>query len=146
MIIERHDPKLSLEIRSGIAEVGTAFVCKVSRSPVDGELNRRGIGKVRAVRVSLNYTTEGRGDTDRREVDTVEIAVDEFGMARGEIALTIPPKGPISYDGQLIVVRWYIEARTDIAMQLDQRSSAEVLVVPKGGVDRYHRPHPLSVR
>ncbi len=146
MMSRKMDPNLAIEIQHDIAEVGSSFECVITRSPVDGETNTKVVGQIRAVRISLRFYTEGRGDTDQKTVEEAELPVDQYGMAKGTIRLTVPIKGPISYDGPHIRVRWEIVAQTDIKFGIDQKSSAEVLVVPRGGLGTYDRPHPLSVR
>lgn len=138
------DPNLSIRLEHDIAEVGNSFLCSVKRSPSDGETNDKTLGQIRAVRIALRMTTEGRGDEDRKDFVTEELEVDEYGMASGDVRLQVPTDAPISYDGALIRVRWNIEARTDIKFGVDQQSSAPVLVVPIGGLGVYTRPHPLT--
>ncbi len=137
------DPNLSIQIEHDIAEVGSFFACTVSRSPTDGVTNEPGRGQVRGVRIELGWSTEGRGDTDSDTVASLVIPVDEFGMANARVELPVPANGPISYDGALIRVRWELSAQTDIKLGVDQRSSAEVLVVPARGLGTYDRAHPL---
>lgn len=137
------DPNLSIEIDHDVAEVGGAFRCAVRRSPVDGEINDKTFGKARSVRLSLRMYTEGRGNEDQERYALTEFPIDEYGMATGIANLVVPAEAPVSYDGQLIRVRYEIEARTDLHLARDQRSSAEVLVVPRGGLGAYRRPHPL---
>jgi hypothetical protein len=138
-----YDPNLEIHLQSDIAEVGGHFICDVKRSPSDGEANDSTFGQVRAVRIRLTMFTEGRGDVDTKDHANAQLPVDEYGMTSGQVRLDIPTDAPISYDGSLIRVRWYIEARTDIAMKRDQKSSANVLVLPVGGLGRYTYPHPL---
>jgi hypothetical protein len=138
-----HDPNLEIRLLHDIAEIGGHFTCDVKRSPSDGETNDGSFGQVRAVRIRLVSYTEGRGDVDTAEHAVVEMPVDQYGMASGQIQLGVPVDAPVSYDGSIIRVRWYIEARTDIALKRDQKSSADVLVVPVGGHGRYEYPHPL---
>jgi len=140
------DPNLAIQIKHDIAEVGGVFVCDVTRSPADGETNEGGRGQVRAVRISLTWYTEGRGDTDEETVHTEELPVDEFGMASGQVVLRVPPTGPISYDGHYMRVLWKLTAQTDIKLAIDQRSEADVLVVPQGGLGMYTQPHPLRTQ
>lgn len=136
-----HDSNLAIALSHDVAEVGGTFVCELKRRPNDGESNES--GKVRAVRVTLRMTTEGRGSEDREDHVMKEVPVDEFGMASARIELAVPIDAPISYDGSLIRVMWQIEARTDVALARDQYSVAPVLVVPRGGLGVYARPHPL---
>lgn len=138
------DEQLRIELQHDIAEVGGRFVGHLQRSPADGASNDREIGRVRGVRVSLKMTTEGRGDTDSMEVAEVAAAVDEYGMASQQFELEVPLDVPVSYDGRLIRVRWQIEARTDRKLAVDAIAASEVLVVPRGGLGHYDRPHPLG--
>lgn len=142
-MLRNSDPNLTIRIDDDIAEVGSYFGCTVHRSPSDGQQNTATIGRIRSVRVGLGWYTEGRGDTDAMTVAEFDVAVDEFGIADGRVELPVPSNGPISYDGSLIRVRWRIRARTDIAIGIDQRSEAEVLVVPRGGYGAYTWPHPI---
>lgn len=136
-----HDANLAIKLAHDVAEVGGSFVCDLKRRPNDGESNES--GKVRAVRVTLRMTTEGRGSEDRKDYVTSEVPVDEFGIASERVELAVPADAPISYDGSLIRVMWHIEARTDVALARDQYSVAPVLVVPVGGLGVYSQPHPL---
>jgi hypothetical protein len=140
------DPNLAIELEDDVAEVGGSFVCHISRSPMDGELNESGRGQVRSIRLVLRSRTEGRGTEDSKNYSSTEIAVDEYGMASGRFELPIPHDAPISYDGELIRVIWEVSAITDIKHGRDQRSTATVLVVPIGGRGRYSSPHPLRVQ
>lgn len=138
-----HDPNLLIQIEHDIAEIDGTFLCTVSRSPTDGESNNKVIGQVRAVRIALIMETEGRGTTNTERYGETTLPVDEYGMAQGTVHLTVPNDAPISYDGSLLRIGYRIEARTDVKLGRDQVSSAEVLVVPIGGLNTYSRPHPL---
>ena len=70
--------------------------------------------QVKAVEVSVLWHTEGKGDEDmavhefsRREGDGAP-AID-FG--RPERFSTILPKSPLSYEGQMIKLRWCVRVR-----------------------------------
>lgn len=145
-MMRKEDPNLAIEIVSDIAELGGSFICDVTRSPADGEQNEKGRGQIREVRLSLGWYTSGRGDTDSDTVHTVGLDVDQYGMAKGRVELPVPLDAPISLDGHLIRVHWQLVAQTDVAMKIDQKSSAEVLVVPQGGLGLYDRAHPLPQR
>lgn len=141
--MHKADPNLAIALDTDIAELGGWFVCDVTRSPTDGQQNKSGRGEIRAVRLSLRWYTSGRGDTDSKTVHEVELDVDQYGMAKGRVEMPVPAKAPISYDGDLMRVRWEIVAQTDLAMKIDQKSTADVLVVPVGGLGLYDRAHPL---
>lgn len=137
------DPQVSYKFASQFAEIGTAFHVSVARSPDDGVLNEKMMGKVRALRISLEMKTEGRGDTDTRNVASAEIPVDRFGAARGDIVLAVPIDLPISYDGRLLRVVYEVTIRTDTQLGLDPKVEIPVVVVPQNGIGRYGQPHPL---
>lgn len=137
------DPNLTVSLDHDIAEVGGRFTGSISRAPVDGETNDQTLGKVRAVRIALNYATSGRGDVDSKSYATVEFSADEYGLISSEFSLRVPADGPISYDGGLIRVAWFIEARTDRQLATDDKLSIDVLVIPRNGSGYYDRPHPI---
>lgn len=139
-----YDPNLAIEIEHDIAELGGSFVCTVQRSPTDGETNTKTVGQVRGVQIALVMETEGRGDVDSERIGETTLPVDEYGMASGVVTLAVPVDAPISYDGALMRIVYRIEARTDLRLARDQKSSGEVLVVPVGGAGVYRRAHPLQ--
>jgi hypothetical protein len=137
------DPNLTVSLDHDIAEIGATFRGLISRAPVDGETNDQTLGKVRAVRIALNYATSGRGDVDSKSHAMVEFPVDEYGLVSAEFSLAVPADGPISYDGGLIRVGWFIETRTDRQLASDDKLSIDVLVIPRNGSGYYDRPHPI---
>jgi len=69
---------------------------------------------VKAVEVSVMWYSEGKGDEDfavhefwRRDVDE-GAAID---VARSESFSTILPRSPLSYDGQILKLRWCVRIR-----------------------------------
>jgi len=137
------DPNLTVSLDHDIAELGATFRGSISRAPIDGQTNDQTLGKVRSVRIALNYATSGRGDVDSESYAMVEFPVDEYGLVSAEFALTVPKDSPISYDGGLIRVGWFIEARTDRQLATDHKLSIDVLVIPHNGSGYYDRPHPI---
>lgn len=137
------DDQLSIELANDIAEVGGAFAGHIRRAPLDGVSNDATVGSVREIRVRLVMETEGRGDSDSKRYEEVSALVDEHGMTSQPFQLPVPIDAPVSYDGSLMRIRWHIEGRTDRKFAIDAKVSAEVLVVPEGGLDLYTRPLPL---
>ena len=137
------DPNLTVSLDHDIAEVAATFTGSISRAPVDGEANDQTLGKVRAVRITLNYATSGRGDVDSKSHAMVEFPADEYGLVSAEFTLAVPADGPISYDGGLIRVGWFIETRTDRQLSTDDKLSIDVLVIPQNCSGYYDRPHPI---
>lgn len=99
--------------------------------------------RIREVRVSLRYETEGRGDRDRWTGPAQSFDVNVDGSLYGQIELSVPGDSPISYDGSLFRVRWTVEARTDLRLRIDRKTAVEFVVVPVGGRGVYRQPHPL---
>jgi hypothetical protein len=77
-------------------------------------IDARDADQVKAVEVSVLWHSEGKGDEDmavhefsRREADGT--AAVDFG--RPERFATILPKSPLSYEGQMIKLRWCVRVR-----------------------------------
>ena len=103
-----------------------------------------GVQRIREVRVLARFRTEGRGDHDVWESDPLAFDVGVDGSLHASFALDVPFDGPVSYDGGLLRVIWEVEARTDLRMRIDQKTTATVIVVPMGGLGLYRRAHPLG--
>ncbi len=140
------DPNLDIALERGIVEIGSALRGRVRRTGELDDLATDSRQPVRAVRVSLRYTTEGRGDTDERTVAECELPVDEYGRTETTFEFTVPVRGPISYDGRLIRVLWFVDAQVDVRLRRDPTVHIPVLVIPSGGWGLYDRPHPLNLR
>jgi hypothetical protein len=71
-------------------------------------------GEVKAVEVSVLWYTAGKGDEDFAVHDFQRITIDERTEAdprsRGEFS-TVLPQSPLSYDGQIIKLRWCVRVR-----------------------------------
>ena len=140
------DEHLQLTLQNDMSEIGGVFRGRLVRVGDMDDLAEDSESRVRAVRLRLHYKTEGRGDTDSKTIETHEFPADEYGAVNADFELAIPDDGPISYDGQLIRVLWEIEARVDIKMRRDKRTTAAVLVLPTNGWGLYNLPHPLRRR
>ncbi len=83
------------------------------------------------VRLELGWETEGRGDTDRAVVQRHAVGP-EHGQIPShlEAVLTVPPDAPVSYDGQLIRVRWWVRGVVDLRLARDPVDEVAVLVTP----------------
>lgn len=102
------------------------------------------VERIREVRVGLRYETDGRGDRDRWNGPVQAFDVNVDGSLYGQFALDIPSSVPISYDGSLFRVRWTVEARTDLRLRIDPKTSLGFVVIPVGGHGYYRQPHPLA--
>ena len=87
----------------------------------------------KAVSATLRWYTEGRGDQDRDEVDTVEQILDgpAAGMRTLVFSLRVPDDAPVNYDGMMIRVRWEVNVELDIPWGRNQDEQAEVWVLPQ---------------
>ena len=132
---------LSMELDDEVAVVGGAFSGRLIREH-DG--TEKGL-RARAVRLSLKFSTEGRGDTHQKTLHTFEFPLGDDGRLDESFVFEVPADAPISYDGSLIRVVWEIEARIDLKLARDPKTERTVLVVPEGGAGLYVAPHPLSV-
>jgi len=132
---------LTLYLDSPVAEVGGFVAGELHRAPdADGITDD---SRARAVRLTLSYHTEGRGDEDSRSAPGLEFALEVHGGLQTRFELAVPGNSPISYDGRLLRVLWTLEARVDLKLARDPKIEASVVVVPRGGVSLYDRPHPL---
>jgi hypothetical protein len=71
-------------------------------------------GAVKAIEVSVLWHTEGKGDEDFAVHDFRRIAVEErVGMDPRCPGLfsTVLPNSPLSYDGQIVKIRWCVRVR-----------------------------------
>ncbi len=137
------DPNLHISMENGITEVGSVFRGRITSAGQRDDLAETSNQSVRAVRLSLRYYTQGRGDRDSQTVVGHEFPVDSYGRVDAGFELPVPLAGPISYDGRLIRVLWEVEARVDIKLRRDAKTIVPVLVIPTNGWGLYDRPHPL---
>ncbi|MGI9615715.1 MAG: hypothetical protein ACR2QO_22575 [Acidimicrobiales bacterium] len=137
------DPSVQVDLEQGIVEVGGIFRGRLQRRGEVDDLASGSNQQVRAVRLTLGYETEGRGDVDKQTVAEQRFPVDEYGRVDASFGLAVPSNGPISYDGRLIRVLWSIQARVDVKLAMDRTTDIPVLIIPSGGWGLYHQPHPL---
>ncbi len=130
-----------LEVDDWFVELGGQLQGLVELPGAEGQ--DRTAERIREVRVALRYETDGRGDTDRWTGPAQIFPVNVDGSLHGRFDLTVPPDGPVSYDGSLFRVRWMVEARTDLRLRLDKKTALEIVVLPVGGHGFYRQPHPL---
>jgi hypothetical protein len=85
--------------------------------PLSGEYRLDGVERdqIKAIEVSVLWYTEGKGDEDmavhefwRRDADSG----DWIDPRRPERFSTILPASPMSYEGQIVKIRWCVRVRT----------------------------------
>lgn len=70
--------------------------------------------EVRAVEVSVLWYTDGKGDTDMSVHDFRRISAEEAGWIdprRPGRFSTVLPASPLSYDGEILKLRWCVRVR-----------------------------------
>lgn len=137
------DPTIRLTLSSEIAELGSAFDGRLVRQPRLEDGQKPDAHKLAGVCLEFGYATEGRGSVDKKFIRTREFPVDEWGRLDTAVTAEVPSSAPISYDGQLIRVRWFFVVTAVVKRARDQALEVPVLVVPKDGLDLYELPHPL---
>ncbi|MCB0997217.1 MAG: hypothetical protein KDB21_19115 [Acidimicrobiales bacterium] len=112
-----------LTLDSPVAEVGET---------VSGWAQWEGLEKdARGVEVSLQYRTEGRGDTDRGTFSTTRQPAAGSGSVRFDLA--VPAEGPITFDGRLIRVIWEVNVKLDVPWATDIVQTETITIFPRGG-------------
>lgn len=126
-------------VYNDVIEVGGRVEGEVERA---ADLTPAG-DRLRAVRLSLIGRVSGQGDPDQWTATAVEVPAGDDGSISARFQLTVPDDGPISYNGVLMQVEWWIDARIDVKRRRDTVFEYPVLIVPRGGLHRYSGPHPL---
>lgn len=88
----------------------------------------------REIRVFAGWRTEGRGDRSNGKAGELRYPPGPNGFpppVQLEFAFTIPPTGPVSYDGKLIRILWEIVVQIDLPMASDELMQLPFLVLPK---------------
>jgi hypothetical protein len=79
-------------------------------------------GEVKAIEVSVLWYTEGKGDEDFAVHDFRRITIDEQPGADprcpGRFS-TVLPNSPLSYDGQIMKLRWCVRVRAFLGRGLE---------------------------
>lgn len=88
-------------------------------------------GSPRELRVSLCWRTEGRGDTDRATVAELRLPIVGGDSTSLPFDFTVPPDGPVTYNGKLLRIIWEIVVQLDVAMSRDPRIMEPLVVVPR---------------
>ncbi len=131
-------PTISIELERGPwADDGSAY----ERAwPVGGRVKGRVsisapvATKTKKITVELTWKTEGRGNENKKSVDSVTIHEGELydgAMFKSEFELGVPEDGPITYDGHYIRIGWAVTVRIDIPWAKDVFEHAEFTVLPQ---------------
>ncbi len=76
----------------------------------------------RAVRVSVGWRTEGRGDEDSEILLEETLHTGELPIGRREFPFAVQlPEAPISYVGNYIKIVWQVAAHIDLAWKRDPK-------------------------
>jgi hypothetical protein len=132
------EPNVSFSLDSWMAELGGWFQGQLIYSPTAGEA-----GRADGLRVRLRYRTDGRGDTDRGVVVEQRYPLQAETASSTPFRVPVAPNVPISYDGELIKLRWQLEVAATRPWRPDHVVTADVVVVPVGAFRFYRGPHPF---
>lgn len=71
-------------------------------------------GEVKSIEASVLWHTDGKGDQDLSVHEFLRVVIDERRdvdpRCPGEIT-TVLPNSPLSYEGQIVKLRWYVRVR-----------------------------------
>lgn len=122
-------PQVWLQVHHGVAECGGA---------VTGDASWSGNTGLRRIDVVLRYLTQGRGDVDSAVVARCGMGDTEAG--RGQFRLDVPRDGPVTYNGQLMRLRWQVAFTIARTRGFGPRDSGpgivDLVVVPRGWITR----------
>lgn len=90
--------------------------------------------KHRAIRVSVEWHTEGYGNRDHADAEVTFLAHDGVLQAGAplyrQVSFTLPNE-PWSYAGNLINIIWQVKATIDIAMGKDIEATQTFILAPR---------------
>lgn len=132
-------PNLSFSLDGWLAELGGAFQGTIAYHPTEGEA-----GRANGIRLRLSYRTAGVGGSVHRVAAEQRWSMEPGASFVTSFLVGVPGLEPISYDGQLLSIRWQIEVAATRPWRGDHSVVADVLVVPVGGGSIYRTPHPYQ--
>ena len=91
----------------------------------------------RSVRVRAAFSTSGDGG--RSDTGGGDPVTFDGAAGTGVFAVVVPAEGPMSYAGEQVAVAWVIEARADLKRERDPIETAEITVLPQGGLGLWAR-------
>lgn len=90
--------------------------------------------KARAVKMAVRWRTEGRGTMNKGEVWTTNLPL-TAGMPLAPVTIpfnvTLPPDGPVSYNGNLIRIIWEVRMEIDEPLKKDEFAAVPFVVIPR---------------
>lgn len=130
-------PNLSFSLDGWLAELGGVFQGTAVYKPSAGES-----GRATGIRVRLVYDAYGAGGTLHQVAVEQRWTIKPGSTFVTAFAVGVPGTEPVSYDGQLITIRWQLEVAATRPWRPDHTVVADVLVVPVGGLSVYRSAHP----
>ena len=86
--------------------------------------------KVKGVTVFAQWSTQGKGDTDRDRTEPVVLLGEDELLGDGEVPFQLTlPLAPLTYRGTLIKINWEVCARFNRPWAIDGKASTGIEVV-----------------
>ncbi len=89
--------------------------------------------RARELRVELRWRTEGRGDRNEEKVAAQTVLSGDLPAMQSAampFTLDVPDAGPITYEGHLIRIRWFVRGVVDVPWGKDIFDEVPVTVLP----------------
>lgn len=86
--------------------------------------------KVKGVTVFAEWSTQGKGDTDRDKTEPVVLLGEHEMLGSGELPFELTlPLAPVSYNGTLIKINWEVCARFNRPWAIDGKAAIGIQVL-----------------
>ncbi|MEM7096251.1 MAG: hypothetical protein AAF567_24810 [Actinomycetota bacterium] len=117
-----------IHIDDDIVELGDSLQGHATYRPDPDET-----AEVRGLRLTLDWRTSGRGDTDGGEIQTVSLPTNAAGRVDTRWHIPMPTNVPVSYQGNLIRIEYTLHARLDRRLARDETDAIDIVVTPQHG-------------
>lgn len=126
---------LRLVVKEPVARPGEPFSCVLLLAPQDER-----VALARKLTVSLEWRASKKylGNFNRPQVGEVERKAEvtwspELPLRMEyDVTLTLPERAPVTYDGKVVLLAWYLVALLDVPRKQNGYLELPVRVVPRG--------------
>ena len=92
--------------------------------------------KCDALTLTRQWRTHGKGNRASGPEDAISLFSGEWKPGTYTYAFDVAcPEGPPTYHGRILNVDWYLDARADVPWAIDAKTSTDVFVEPRPGVE-----------